>query len=286
MALFASILIDGVAYGMILFMIAVGLTVTLGLMRVVNLAHGLFAMIGGYFAALAANRFGWPYGLALLAAIAGAAFIGVVLERTLIRHVYKRPELDQVLLTIGLAFIGIAVAGILFGNNLVSVPLPEFLRGGTDLGFRIMPTQRIAAIVIGAMVLAGLWFLFEKTMFGIHLRAAVDNVQCAEAMGIDTRIIYSATFALGASLAAIGGVVGAEILPIEPYYVIKYLVLVLAVVAVGGLGSVWGSFAAALLLGLIETAGKYLLPDLASILLYATMLVVLSWRPNGLFGRT
>lgn len=285
MALLASILIDGVAYGMILFMIAVGLTVTLGLMRVVNLAHGLFAMLGGYLAALLMARFGTGYIVAVIAAPLIVAVFGLALERGLVRMIYGRTELDQVLLTIGIAFMGIAGAGVLFGNSIVAVPLPAFLSGATDIGFRMMPTQRLAAIGVGAVAVVAIWVLMERTRFGIHLRATVDHTQAAQASGINTSRVYALTFALGAMLAAIGGIIGAQLLPIEPNYVLKYLVLFLAVVAVGGLGSVWGSLTAAVLLGTIETAGKYLMPDLATVGLYLAMLAILSWRPGGLFGR-
>lgn len=285
MALLASILIDGVAYGMILFMIAVGLTVTLGLMRVVNLAHGLFAMLGGYLAALLMARIGTSYIVAVIAAPLIVAVFGLALERGLVRMIYGRTELDQVLLTIGIAFMGIAGAGVLFGNSIVAVPLPAFLSGATDIGFRMMPTQRLAAILVGAVAVVAIWVLMERTRFGIHLRATVDHTQAAQASGINTSRVYALTFALGAMLAAIGGIIGAQLLPIEPNYVLKYLVLFLAVVAVGGLGSVWGSLTAAVLLGTIETAGKYLMPDLATVGLYLAMLAILSWRPGGLFGR-
>jgi branched-chain amino acid transport system permease protein len=283
--LLTSILIDGIAYGMILFMISVGFTVTLGLMRVVNLAHGLFAMLGGYLVALLVSAYGFPYMAAFIAAILVVALTGVVLERAVIRWIYGKPELDQVLLTIGLTFIGIASAGLLFGNSLVSVPLPNLLQGATDLGFRMIPTQRLAAVVIGCVAIAVIWFIMERTNFGIQLRATVDNTLAAQAIGIETAKVYAIAFAIGAALAGIGGIVGAQLLPIEPNYALKYLVLFLAVVAVGGLGSVWGSLVAAIVLGIIETGGKYVMPDLASIGLYAAMLAILTWRPNGLFGK-
>ena len=284
-ALLTSILIDGIAYGMILFMISVGFTVTLGLMRVVNLAHGLFAMLGGYLVALLVSRYSFPYMAAFIAAILGVSLAGVVLERAVIRWIYGKPELDQVLLTIGLTFIGIASAGLLFGNSLVSVPLPSMLQGATDLGFRMIPTQRLAAVLIGCVAIAVIWFIMERTNFGIQLRATVDNTLAAQAIGIETAKVYAIAFAIGAALAGIGGIVGAQLLPIEPNYALKYLVLFLAVVAVGGLGSVWGSLVAAIILGIIETGGKYVMPDLASIGLYAAMLAILTWRPNGLFGK-
>ncbi|HIC66287.1 MAG TPA: branched-chain amino acid ABC transporter permease [Paracoccus sp.] len=284
-SLLASILIDGFAYGMVLFMVSVGLTVTLGLMRFVNLAHGMFAMIGGYAAASLITMAGVPYILALILAAIVAGIIALGLEFSVIRWMYGRPELDQVLLTIGLVFIGIALAGMLFGNSLVPVPLPDMLRGASDLGFRVMPTQRIVAAVVGLLSLLAIWLLLDRTMFGIRLRATVDNARAAGELGINTRRVYAIAFSVGAALAGLGGVVGAELLPVEPYYPLKYLVLFLAVVAVGGPGSVFGSLIAALLLGTVETAGKYLAPGFATIGLYVVMLLVLSWRPDGLFHR-
>ncbi len=285
MALIASIVLDGLAYGMILFIIAVGLSITMGLMRVVNLAHGVFSMLGGFFAVHLGIRFGLAPVPAALAAIAAVALLALPVERLLFRRMYGATELQQVLLTIGLVFIGIAAVGSVFGNALASVPLPDFLRRSIDLGFRVIPAHRLFVMAVGGLVLAGLWWLFNRTRFGIHMRASVDKAEAAEAIGIDTAKVYRRGFVLGASLAALGGILGAEILPLEPYYPLKYLVLVLAVVAVGGMGSVWGSFLAALTLGLVETATKYLMPDISSIMFYLTMLVVLSWRPNGLFGR-
>lgn len=286
MALLASIILDGLAYGMILFIIAVGLSITMGLMRVVNLAHGVFAMLGGFLAAFMGVKVGLSPVMAALAAIAAVALLALPAERLLFRRIYGATELQQVLLTIGLVFIGIAAVGTLFGNALTAVPLPAWLRQSVDLGFRVIPAHRLFVMAAGALVLAGLWYLFARTRFGIQMRAAVDKAEAAEAIGIDTAKVYRRGFVLGAALAALGGILGAEILPLEPYYPLKYLVLVLAVVAVGGMGSVFGSFLAAIVLGLVETATKYLMPDVSSIMFYLTMLLVLSWRPNGLFGRS
>jgi branched-chain amino acid transport system permease protein len=197
-----------------------------------------------------------------------------------------RSDLDQVLFSIGLVFVGIAGMGVMFGNAITPLPLPEFLRGSVDVGFRVVPTQRIAAVVVGIAVLAGLVWLLERTRFGIETRAAVEDASAARALGIRTSRVYILGFSLGAGLAALGGVIGAELLPLEPYYPLKYLVVLLAVVAVGGVGSPMGSMASALLLGTVETAAKYLVPSLSSILFFATMLAVLAWRPAGLFGRT
>jgi len=283
--LIASILVDGISYGMVLFIISVGLSITMGLMRVVNLAHGVFAMLGGYVAVAVATRLGLRPELSAALAIAAVATLAWPLERWLFRRIYGRSELQQVLLTIGIVFVGMAAVGTLFGNGLTAFALPGYMQGTIDIGFRVLPRHRLAVLLAGGLVLLGLWILFSRTGFGISMRASVDKAQAAEALGIDTSRVYRYGFMLGAALAALGGILGAELLPLEPYYPLKYLVLFLAVVAVGGMGSVFGSFAAALLLGLVETASKYLMPEIASIMFYATMLLALSWRPQGLFGR-
>jgi len=283
--LLLSILIDGLAYGMILFIISVGLSITMGLMRVVNLAHGVFAMLGGFLMVAVGSRFGLRPEMAAMLAVIAVGALALPLEKLIFRRVYGRSELQQVLLTIGLVFIGIAAVGTVFGNSLLAIPLPEYLKRSVDIGFRVIPMHRLAVVTAGLAVLVGLWFLFTKTRFGINIRASVDKAAAAEALGIDTSKVYRLGFMLGAALAALGGILGAELLPLEPYYPLKYLVLVLAIVAVGGMGSVFGSFMAALVLGTVETAAKYLMPEIASIMFYLTMLVVLSWRPHGLFGR-
>ncbi|WP_398477915.1 branched-chain amino acid ABC transporter permease [Tardiphaga sp.] len=285
MELVASILIDSTAYGMTLFMIAVGLSVTLGLMRVVNLAHGLFAVLGGYFAWWAAQQLNLTYFAAISFAVLAVGVVGLLLERVLYRFIYARGPLDQVLLSIGVIFVGIAASGVLFGDGLKSLQLPPSLAGATDLGFRLIPTQRLLVIISGVCVVLLIWLVFQHTRFGVRLRAAVDNTAAAEALGINSRMLYAAAFSLGAALAAFGGILGAEIMQIEPFYPLKYLVIFLAVVAVGGLGNIWGSLGAALLLGTVDTTCKYLLPAYGSMLTYAAMLGVLSIRPLGLFGK-
>ena len=286
MSLVASILIDSVAYGMVLFVISIGLSITLGLMGFVNLAHGVFAMAGGYGAAWLMKSFGFGYEVAVAGAVLLVALVAWPLQRLLYSRLQDRSDLDQVLFTIGLVFVGIAGMGVLFGNAITPLPLPEYLRGSVDVGFRVVPTQRIAAVAVGIVVLVGLVWLLDRTRFGIETRAAVEDASAARALGIRTSRVYVLGFSLGAGLAALGGIVGAELLPLEPYYPLKYLVVLLAVVAVGGVGSPLGLLASALLLGTVETAAKYLVPNMSSILFFATMLAVLAWRPAGLFGRS
>ena len=278
----ANILIDGIAYGMVLFMISVGLTLTMGLMRVVNLAHGAFAMLGGYICTVLAGEM--PFELALPLAVVAVALIAAPLELLLYRRLYARTELEQAIVTIGLCFVIIALANVLFGSSLRPLAFPRYLSGAIDLGIRTMPAQRLLALVSGVVVYAGLSLLVGRTDFGIKLRATVDNAAAAGALGIDTGRVFALAFALGAGLAAFGGIVGADVLPMTPFYPLRYMVLFLAVVAVGGLGSVSGTFAAALLLGMVETAARYLASDVAAIVFYGVMLAVLTWRPRGLFA--
>ncbi|MCA0964077.1 branched-chain amino acid ABC transporter permease [Salipiger bermudensis] len=285
MSLLLNIAVDGIAYGMILFMIAVGLSVTMGLMRVVNLAHGGFALIGGALAHWLGRELGLPFVAAAALAIAGTVALAIPLERLVYRRIYGFGELQQVLATIGLTFLMIATVNLWLGSSLLAIPLPEALQRSIDLGFRQLTAHRVTVIVVGLAVILGLWALLDRTRFGIRLRAAVDNRDTASALGIDTGTIYTLTFALGAGLAALGGILGAELLPIDAYYPLRYMVLFLIVVAIGGLGSILGSFAAALAIGLVETASRYLLPDFATIVTFALVILFLALRPQGLLGR-
>ncbi|MBF9033350.1 branched-chain amino acid ABC transporter permease [Rhodobacterales bacterium HKCCE2091] len=285
MGLFLNIVIDGTAYGMILFMIAVGLSVTMGLMRVVNLAHGAFALVGGALAHWFQQDLGTGFGIALVAAIAGTVILALPLELVLYRRIYRMGELQQVLATIGLTFLFIATINLWQGSALLVIEFPQALRMPVDLGFRTLPAHRLAVIGLGFAIILFLWWLLDRTRFGVRLRASVDNRDIAAAHGINTDMVYLATFGLGAALAAIGGIMGSELLPIEAYYPLRYMVLFLIVVAVGGMGSILGSFLAALGLGILETAARYLLPDAATISFFAIVILLLTLRPNGLMGR-
>ena len=280
-----SILFHGLAYAMILYIVSVGLSVTMGLMGFVNLAHGVFAMAGGYVTVTLMNRYDVPFGLALLAAFVALALIGVVLERTLYSRLYGASELEQVLFTIGLIFMSVAIVRYLWGPLPQPVTLPAALNGQIDLGFRSFPVYRSFMIGVGFVLIAALWLGIERTDFGARLRATVDNRRMAESVGIDTRLLFSLTFALGSGLAALGGGLGADILAIYPGYATDYLVYFLMVVAIGGLGSLRGPFVAALLLGIGDTACKYLVPELGAFFVFAAMIGLLLWRPAGLFGR-
>lgn len=285
MELLGSILVDGIAYSFVLFLISIGLAMTLGLMRIVNMAHGAFAMFGGFIVAALLRVQGFPFWLAVIASTVGMALVSVPLERFLIRHFYRRAPMDQMLVTIGLMYVAIALASALFGTSVTAMPLPHYLSGSLDLGFRTISRHRVAVIVLGLIVSGVLWYGVERSIFGVRVRASVDNAPIAEAIGIDTVRIYTYAFAIGAALAALGGIAGAELLPLQPTYAARYLVALLAVVAVGGHGTLARSLLAALVLGLAETAAKYLVPDLSSIVFFTTMFVILLLRPHGLMGR-
>lgn len=281
----ASILLGGLAAGMVLFVVSVGLSVTMGLMGFVNLAHGGFAMLGGYAVVLAMQHWGLPFFAALAFAFVAVAAIAVVLERTLYARLYRATELDQVLFTIGLVFVMIATVTLAVGPESQTVQLPEWLRGQTDLGFLRYRTYSLALIVGGTLLVLALWLGFERTRIGAQIRAAVDNRRMAESLGVDVGRLFTLTFALGSGLAAIGGGVGAEILGLDPQYPLRYLAYVLIVVAVGGLGRVSGVFFAALLIGVLDFVLKVQFPKGGTMFIYALAMILLLLRPQGLFGK-
>jgi len=280
-----SIGFHGLAFAMVLYLISVGLSVTMGLMGFVNLAHGVFAMLGGYVVARLMNRYGVPFALALPAAAIASGLFSIPLERVLYRRFYGGEELDQVLLTMGLIFMSVAGATYVWGPLTQHMEPPAWLSGEVDLGFRSFPAYRSFLIVCGAVLVTGLWLGLERTRFGAQIRAAVDNLRMAQSVGINTSRLFMLTFALGSGLAGLGGALGADLLAISPSYAMQYLVYFIIVVAVGGLGSIRGPFVAALLIGVADTGFKYLLPGLGAFFIYALTMVLLLWRPQGLFGR-
>lgn len=280
-----SIGVDALAYGMVLFVISIGLSVTMGLMRVVNLAHGAFAMIGGYIASYAARDLGLGYAVAVMLAVVGTILIAIPIERLLYRRIYGQPELTQVLMTIGITFCIIGIANYVFGPTLKTIPTPEALREPVSLGFRTVSAHRLFVIGCGLAVALGLWYFVERTAFGVKLRAAVDNAAMAAALGVKTQVVYAVSFAVAVGLAAFGGVVGAELLPIEPYYALRYMVTFLVVVSVGGAGSIPGALAACLLLGAIDTTGRYLMPEFGEFFFYLAVIAIVWLFPRGLAGR-
>src|SRR5262245_19028313 len=269
---------------MILYVISVGLSVTMGLMGFVNLAHGVFAMAGGLVFSSLLGYFGVPFPLALVGAFLLVALVSVLFERLLYSRLYSTGELSQVLFCIGLIFVSMAIARLIYGDRAVPVFLPEYLRGQVHVLGRDFPTYRVFLIIFSSILIFLLWFGVERTRWGAMVRAAVDHRAMAQSIGINTKLLFMATFALGSGLAGLGGAVGADILPVLWSYPFEHLVYFLIVVAVGGLGSLRGPFVAALLIGLADTACKYWIPAFGAFLVYAATIGILLWRPQGLFG--
>jgi branched-chain amino acid transport system permease protein len=282
---FAGILLGGLSAGTVLFIVSVGLSVTMGLMGFVNLAHGAFAMFGGYVIVLSMNRAHVGFAAALALGFVATAAISVVLERTLYRRLYRASELDQVLFTIGLIFIFIAGAIIVVGPESQTLQLPAALRGQINLGFLQYRTYSIFLIVVGFLIGFGISLAFERTRIGAQIRATVDNRRMAESLGINVDRLFTITFAFGSGMAGIGGGLGAEFLGLDPQYGLKYLVYFLIAVSVGGLGSVMGVYYASLILGVLDFVLKLYLPKGGTIFIYALTILLLLWRPQGLFGR-
>ncbi len=281
----AGVLFDGFAYGMLLFLLSVGLSVTLGMMNFVNLAHCTFAMIGGYVTVTLINNAGWPFLATLPVSFVAAAAISVVFERTMFHRLYRASDLDQCLLTIGLVFVSVAVAALIYGTIQQPVQLPGYLRGSTQIGGVTLGSYRIFLIVFALAVTAALVVGLEYTRFGAQVRAAVDNQRMARGLGINVDRAFAITFALGSGLAGLGGSLAVDIVGLDPNFALAYLVYVLIVVSVGGLGSIGGSFAAAVVLGISDMAGKYYFPEIGSFMIYLVMISLLIWRPAGIFGR-
>ena len=281
-----SIVFDGLAYGMLLFIIAVGLSITMGLMGFINLAHGAFAMAGGYATVSLTQSLGVPFPWALVIAFLLVGGASVVFERVLYARLYSASELDQVLLSIGLVFMAVAAFTFFYGPAPQRVAVPDYLSGQIDLGLRAFPTYRVFLIAVGLGLMAMLWLLFERTLIGARVRAAVDNRRMAQSVGIDVEALFTWTFAFGSGLAAVGGGLAVDIVGLSPTFAIQYLVFFLIVVTVGGAGSLWGAFIAALILGFLDNAGKYLWPDGGAFFIYIATVALLLRKPDGLFGRT
>jgi len=280
-----GVLFDGIAYGSLLFIIAVGLSVTLGLMNFVNLAHGAFAMLGGYVAVMAMTRAGIPFLAALPLAFLASAIVGVVLERTLYQRLYRAAHLDQVLFSIGIVFMSIAGATYFFGASQQPVALPSYLQGQLHLPGLDIGSYRLFLIGVVAVLTFALQYLLEHTRFGSQVRASVDNATAAAGLGINVNRVFALTFALGSGLAGLGGALGIDVLGLDPTFPLKYMVYFLLVVAVGGTGTIKGALVAALILGIFDVAGKYYVPQVGGFVIYALMVVLLILFPTGLYGK-
>jgi branched-chain amino acid transport system permease protein len=280
-----GVLFDGLAYGMLLFLLSVGLSVTLGMMNFVNLAHCSFAMLGGYVTVTLMNALGWPFFATLPVAFVAAAAASVVLERIFFRRFYHSSDLEQCLLTIGVVFVSIAAAAYIYGTDQQPLQLPSYLRGSLAFAGLNFAVYRLFLIAVALIITVALIAGIETTRFGAQVRAAVNNQRMARGLGINVDILFAITFALGSGLAGLGGALAIQMVGLDPSFALTYLIYVLIVVSVGGLGSITGSFAAAMLLGVSDIAGKYYVPAIGAFLIYLVMLVLLMWRPTGIFGR-
>ncbi len=280
-----TILFDGIAYGMLLFVLACGLSVTLGLMNFVNLAHGAFAMAGGYITLVLVNRAGLPFFPGLAVAFVVTAFIGALFERTLYVHVYGKSPLDQVLFTIGLVFMAVAAVDYVMGSQQVFIQIPSALQGRFEIFGVGVGRYRLLIIVVCGILTLALQLILSSSRFGSRLRASVDDARVARGLGINVNAVFSLTFAVGSGLAGLGGALGAEILGLDPTFPLKYMVYFLIVVTVGGTSSITGPFAASLVIGIADVAGKYYVPKFGAFVIYTIMIIVLILRPQGLFAR-
>ena len=281
-----TILFDGIAYGMLLFVLAVGLSVTLGLMNFVNLAHGVFAMTGGYVTTLLMNRLGVPFLLCLPLAFIVAALLGGIMERLLFRHLYQRNHLDQVLFTIGIVFMAVAAVDYTLGSQQQMIKLPSMLQGRIEIFGGSIGVYRLFIIAVCGLLTVLLQSVLSLTRFGSRLRAAVDDPRVARGLGINVGLIFAVTFAAGSGLAGLGGALGADLLGMDPTFPLKFMIYFLIVVTVGGTSSITGAFLASLILGVADIAGKYYVPQIGAFIIYAIMVLVLIVRPQGLFARS
>ncbi len=284
MAALNFIVLFGVSYGVVLFIISVGLVVCFGLMRVANLAHGVFAALGGYITFTIMGSFSLPFFVALILSVLIVVAFSIVLEKIVFVELYKASELEQVLMTVGLCFIAIAALSLLYGPNVLPFRLPEYLNGNTLIFGQSIPKVRLYIVLAGCMLIVGLWYMFDRTPFGAQLRAAVDNRGMAQAIGINVDRCFSLAFALGAALAALGGAIGAVVLPLEPLYPFKHLPIFLTIVALSGFGNIKASLAVAILVGVVDTAGRYFVPQYGAFTIYLLLVGLMLWRPEGLLS--
>lgn len=280
-----TLLFDGLAYGMLLFVLSCGLAVTLGLMNFINLAHGAFAMAGGYVTVILTNRLGVPFLLSLPAAFLVTALVGGLLEKTLYCRLYDKSHLDQVLFSIGIVFVAVAGIDYVMGSQQQILRLPEYLHGRLTIFGVGIGVYRAFLIVVCGILAVALQLVLARTRFGSRLRASVDDRRVARGVGIRVNTIFAVTFAVGSGLAGLGGALGAEILGLDPTFPLKFMVYFLIVVSVGGTSSMTGPLVASILLGVADVLGKYYVPSLGGFILFIVLVAVLVVRPQGLFAR-
>ena len=275
----------GLVNGSFYALLSLGLAVIFGLLGVVNFAHGAFYMLGAFAAYIGLQTFGLNYWWALLLAPLVVGLLGVVIERVFLRHLYQLDPLYGLLLTFGIALIAEGVMRGLFGASGNSYPVPESLRGGIDLGFMVLPIYRAWAIMASLTVCGATWLLIERTRLGALLRAATENARLVQAFGINVPLMVMITYGAGVALAALAGVLAAPVTQVQPMMGSSLVIVVFAVVVIGGMGSIFGAIVGGLVLGVIEGLTKVVYPEASNIVVFVIMAVVLIWRPAGLFGR-
>ena len=280
-----TVLFNGVAYGMLLFIMSVGLSVTMGMMNFVNLAQASFSMLGGYVMVAVTQKLGIPFLVSLPIAFVVVGIASLVIERLIFRHFYGTDDLTQVLLTIGLIFMSIAIVTYFWGSTYQQVSVPPWLTGQQEVLGLTLERYRMFLVAVGGALALALVFGLERTRFGAIVRACVDNGRVARACGLNTDLIFAVTFAIGGGLAGLAGALSANLLGIDPNFPLRYLVYLLIVVSVGGMGTISGTLIAGLLLGIADVACKYYVPQIGGFVIYAITVAVMLWRPHGLLGR-
>ncbi|WP_079527705.1 branched-chain amino acid ABC transporter permease [Halobacillus hunanensis] len=278
-------LINGVSYGMLLFVITCGLALVFGILGVLNLAHGSLYMIGSYVAYSLTTTFTQSFWTALIVAPLAVAVIALVIERTLLRVTYQLGHLSQVLLTFGLAYVFHDLTKWIWGSNVLSIRVPDLLSGSVTIVGQTFPLYRLVVIGVGIIIAAGLWWIQNKTRWGAIIRAGLSDREMIGALGVNINLVFTTIFVLGGILAGFGGVVASPILGLYPDMEFQTLILALIVLVIGGLGSIAGTFTASVLVGVLETFGRYLFPELSMFLIFGLMAMILVWRPSGLLGK-
>ena len=282
--LFGQLLL-GLINGSFYAVLSLGLAVIFGLLNIINFAHGALYMLGAFLALIGLSQFGMSYWVALLAVPAVVALAGVAVERLMLRHLYQLDHLYGLLLTFGLALIAEGTMRYFFGISGDSYPVPEALQGGANLGFMFMPLYRGWVVVAALTVCFGTWYVIERTPLGATLRAATEKPQLVQALGINVPVLVTATYAAGVALAGFAGVLAAPVVQVNPLMGSNLIIVVFAVVVIGGMGSILGSIITGLALGLVEGLTRVFYPEASSIVVFVVMVLVLMVRPAGLFGK-
>lgn len=278
-------MVNGLSYGFLLFIITSGLSLVFGIMGVLNLAHGSLYMLGAYIALALLSNIVSSFWIAIFLAAAFVAVIALVIEVGLLRPTYHLGHLSQVLLTFGLAYVFQDIAKVLWGTQVMSLPLPSYLQGSVEVFGQSFPVYRLFVIFIGILIGIGMWILQEKTRYGAIIRAGLVDKEMISGLGINIKLVFTTVFLVGGILAGFGGGIAAPILGIYPGMEFQTLILALVVLVIGGLGSFLGTFVASILVGLLDTFGKYFLPELSLFIVFALMAVILVVKPNGLLGK-